>query len=331
MRREWALLVVLVSSEAVLRSAAATPAVTEYIEMCNASAAVAIGDGLFVVADDEDKDPTPLRLYRVGQEGQPLAKQPIPDNILDLDPDPEDPEVDIEGAAQVGDRVYWIGSHSASKNGEKRANRRRLFATELRVDGERLTIKRVGKPYKDLIHDLGDDADYAPFHLKDAAKTEPKAEGALSIEGLAATPDGELLIGFRNPIIQGKALVVRLKNPGKVMEGKPAKFGTPILLELGGLGIRSLERWGEDYVIVAGRHDAGRDFKLYRWSGDPDQGPQVIPGTDLGDLNPEVLFFDASGAYILSDDGKQRVNGQDCEKLPRAQRRFRGARLSLSP
>jgi hypothetical protein len=58
MRREWVLLVVLVSGEAVLGSAAAPPTVTEYTKMCNASAAVAVSDGLFVVADDEDKNPS---------------------------------------------------------------------------------------------------------------------------------------------------------------------------------------------------------------------------------------------------------------------------------
>src|SRR4029077_2770349 len=107
---------------------------------------------------------------------------------------------------------------------EERPNRRRLFATRLRVAGERLTIERVGKPYKHLIRDLDADDRYASFHLKEAAKKEPKAEGALSIEGLAATPDGELLIGFRNPIPEGKALVARLKNPREVIAGQAARF-----------------------------------------------------------------------------------------------------------
>jgi hypothetical protein len=32
--------------------------------------------------------------------------------------------------------------------------------------------------------------------------------GGLNIEGLAATPDGQLLIGFRNPLSEGKALLL---------------------------------------------------------------------------------------------------------------------------
>jgi hypothetical protein len=331
MSRGWVVLVVLSGGGAVLGSAAVVPpGVTEYTKMCNASAAVAVGDGLFVVADDEDKDPTPLRLYQVGQIGEPLSETPIPDDILDLDPN-EDSEVDIEGSARVGDLVYWIGSHSASKTGKKRPNRRRLFAIRLRVEGKRLTIERVGKPYKHLIHDLDADDRYASFHLNDAATNkDPKADGALSIEGLASTPDGELLIGFRNPITERKALVARLKNPREVVAGQPAQFGEPSKLDLGGLGIRSMERQGVDYVIVAGPHDQGHDFKLYRWSGDPDKAPQVIPGINLGSLHPEALFFDAVDTYILSDDGKQPIDGQNCEDLPRPQRLFRGVRLSPS-
>jgi hypothetical protein len=157
MRRVRLVLAVLACGATVLGAVAVVPpGVTEYSMMCNASATVAVGDGLFVVADDEDKDPTPLRLYRVGARGGPISKTQIPENILDLDPG-KDAEVDIEGAAPVRERVYWIGSHSAGKNAEERPNRRRLFATRLHVKGDRLAIERAGEPYKHLIRDL--DAD----------------------------------------------------------------------------------------------------------------------------------------------------------------------------
>jgi hypothetical protein len=98
MRRVRLALAVLACGGTVLGAVAVVPpGVTEYTKMCNASAAVAVGDGLFVVADDEDKAPTSLRLYRVGQGGGPLAEAPIPENILDLDPG-KDAEVDISRA-----------------------------------------------------------------------------------------------------------------------------------------------------------------------------------------------------------------------------------------
>ena len=41
-----------------------------------------------------------------------------------------------------------------------------------------------------------------------------EAEGGFNIEGLAAAPDGSLLIGLRNPIPQGRALDHSAAEPG---------------------------------------------------------------------------------------------------------------------
>ena len=63
------------------------------------------------------------------------------------------------------------------------------------------------------------------------------------MEGLAARPDGSsLLIGLRNPVANGRAVLIPFLNPREVVNGeaKP-KLGTPITLDLGGRGIRSLD------------------------------------------------------------------------------------------
>lgn len=310
---------------------AAPPEIIKYAKMCNASAAIAVGDGLVVVADDEDSCPTPLRLYRIKVGGDPRSKTVIPFGILDLDLD-EDGEVDIEGAAQIGEFVYWIGSHSASSDGEKRPNRRRLFATKLQIGSDsELEIKQVGKAYKHLVADLIDDNRFDAFELRDAAKRDPKEDDALSIEGLAATKDDDLLIGFRTPIINGKALVVKLTNPKKVIEGKNAHFDDPIELDLDGRGIRSIERRKQDntFVIVAGSHDGTSNFKLFTWSGDENAAPKAISNVDLGDLNPEALFFEGDKTFLLSDDGKHPKDGPHCENAPRKERQFRGIEIKL--
>jgi hypothetical protein len=92
---------------------------------------------------------------------------------------------------------------------------------------------------------------------------------------LAATLEGDPLIGFRNPVPGSKALIARLKNPKGVTEGKPARFGPPIRLDLVGLGIRSLE-WSDElrnYLIVGGPAGEGGGLRLFRWSGDPTEPP----------------------------------------------------------
>ena len=62
----WVALIPLVL---MVTAAAADPpasALVAYQGLCNASAAVAIDGGRFLVADDEDKPKTFLRVYRVG-------------------------------------------------------------------------------------------------------------------------------------------------------------------------------------------------------------------------------------------------------------------------
>ena len=323
--------VALMALGLVVTAAAADPpagAVIEYQGLCNASAAVALDGGRFLVADDEDKPKTFLRVYRSGRPEGPLSALPLPNDALELDPS-KDLEVDIEGAARIGDRIYWIGSHSANNEGRPRPNRCRLFATRVITEGSEVRVEVVDRPYKDLDKDDG----YAEFGLKKAGKLAPEGAGGLSIEGLAATPRGDLLIGFRNPVPGGTALIAMLKNPKGVTDGKPAKFGAPIRLDLGGLGVRSLE-WAESlnaYLIVGGLPGEGAGSRLFRWSGDPERRPEPVPGIDLTSLNPEALFVEDRTATVLSDDGRRKFDGQerDCA-APEVLKTFRGLRIPLS-
>ena len=296
--------------------------------MCDASAAVAVGDGLFVVANDEDNV---LRVYRSDRGGGPVASFPL-DTFLGVEP--EHPEADIEGAARIGDRIYWITSHGRNKDAKKRPNRRRFFATEVREAGDRITLAGVGTPYRDLLKDLEEDPDLDEFKLDKAAEKAPEDEDGLNIEGLAATPRGHLLIGFRNPIRKGRALLVPLENPDEVIRGRRARLGEPIALDLGKRGVRSIEYRPaeEEYLIVAGAYDDRRDFRLYRWSGDPDDDPEGVQGVDFGGLNPEALFFardgDRSRVLVLSDDGGLLIDGRECKDLDEGRRRFRCASIT---
>jgi len=53
--------------------------------------------------------------------------------------------------------------------------------------------------------------------FEEASHLAPKTPGALNIEGLCATPDHKLLIAFRNPLPQSKALLIPLENPEQVI------------------------------------------------------------------------------------------------------------------
>ncbi len=291
----------------------------------DASAAVAVTDDMFIVGDDENNT---LRLYSTNKPGLPILSY----NMTEfLDIGPEYPEADIEGATRVGQRIYWITSHGRNKEGKMRPSRYRFFATELTVDDGRVAVEPVGRPCRTLASELvrteagrrlGLDKatrfDAPGLNKRERKKLAPKEEG-LNIEGLCASPDGQTLyIGFRNPRPVNKktgraeAIVVPLQNAaGLVDRGESPVLGEPLLWDLAGLGVRSMEYcpFHKAYFIIAGGPDDDDEagFVLYRWSGKSHENPALVRKLDLGrsQFSPEALVpFAGSGRLLLlSDDG----------------------------
>ncbi|SHM56688.1 DUF3616 domain-containing protein [Rhizobacter sp. OV335] len=288
-----------------------------YRGLCDASAAVALDARHFVVADDEHNT---LQVFR----------RDAPDAVGRVDLDrflgtEAGRESDIEGAAESGGVIYWIASHGRNSAGKKRDERHRLFATERVPGAAPPSLRPVGTPYTRLLDDLLDAPQLKGYHLKDASKLPPEAPGGLNIEGLAATPAGALLVGLRNPLPRGRALVVAIDNPAQVVRGQRAKIGSVFELPLGGRGIRSLERVGNGYLVVAGPPADDGSFALYRWSGTAGAAPVPVPSVAFGSLRPEALFAwpESGEVQLLSDDGGVRIGGEECKALPASQRVFR--------
>jgi hypothetical protein len=289
----------------------------------DASAAAAISENLFIVADDENNI---LRVYDVNKPGLPVFSF---DLTKFLNIEPEHPEADIEGATKIGRRIYWITSHGRNKDGKMRPNRYRFFATDVKVENANVTIDPEGKPYSKLAQRLIEAADMRPLKLdkatrfgvalakKQREKLAPKKDG-LNIEALCASADGKTIyIGFRNPRPVDKsgrheALVVPLNNPSGVIDSNEAPvFGEPILWDLKGAGIRSMEysEFHKAYFIIAGAFDEAAMFTLYRWSGQKDEQPEFIQELSQSSFSPEamVLFKDSGRILLLSDDGSLPV------------------------
>lgn len=304
---------------------------------CDASAAVALGRSYFVVADDEGDI---LRVYRRGSE-MPVTSVDLSDYLGNRKANGKNAEADIEGAAAIGTRIYWITSH-ALKGGEGAADphRRRFFATDIVAGDAVLTVKTVtAAPYALLLEALLADPRFEM--LTDAAQRPLEQEGGLNIEGLAAAPDGGLLIGFRNPIPQGRALLVPLRNPRAIIDdGAAPVFGDPIQLDLGGRGIRSLEQVGDEVLVAAGPYGTAVTssvlpaFALFRWSGKATEGAAFVSALDAGTFRPEALFFDTQTQelVLLSDDGDEQVGDSACKEksVPVSSKAFR-ARAMAAP
>lgn len=291
-----------------------------YYGMCDASAAVALDGKHFAVANDEDN---PIRIYRADEGSLPLQTFNFARTFR---VDPKKPEMDLEGACWLGEKIFWISSHGRNKDGEERPSRQFLFATTCTKTAKGFDLKPVGKPYQLLLLDLAREPRFKSLQLAEASRLAPKVPGALNIEGLCATPEGKLLIGFRNPTPQSQALLIPLENPEQVITGQRAKFGEPFLLSLGGLGVRDIAFWRNEYLIVGGSMDGSGTSALFRWDG-KSATPKKVDWLKLGNLNPEALIvYEGREAFqVLSDDGTRRIGTESCKNLrdPK-QRRFRG-------
>ena len=318
---------ITVSLLACLTSTQMNAAPIRFTHMADASAGESVGRDLIVVANDEDNL---LRVYRLPDGGAPVA-------TWDLTPhmalEQKSPEMDIEGAARVVDTIYWITSHAPNKKGKARPNRKRFFATRVRLEKGQPRFEPVGNPVTTLLEALDRDPRYTVFGLTAAALKPPKTPGSLNIEALCATEGGGLLIGFRSPVPGGAALLAPLENPAETVNGQPPRFGAPILLNLGGNGIRAMVRTADGFLIMSGSALSGGEARLYTWSGRSDTPPVLHPIRFPSGTTPEGLIAikhdGVADILILSDDGTQLVDGQPAKNHPNpARRTFRGFRLS---
>lgn len=286
---------------------------------CDASAAVLLDDGRLVVADDEDDV---LRVYSA-TGGSPVRSVAMDGHLRQAKPKDE---ADLEGAARLGDRLYWLASHSRNNDGKPQPDRRRVFATDL-------DLLPVGEPGMRLLDGIGAFDDKWQLGLvaaigDQAATVEglaPEAAG-FNIEGLAVVPPGHggeaavlALIGLRNPRTDdAAAIILGLRNlDDAATDNAAGAFGEPIRLDLGGRGIRDMA-WSTaigTLILVAGPIADETGFGLYRWSGAAGDSPTLLQTVDA--LRPEVLVLDPGGrsALLLSDDGDAMVavaSAADC-------------------
>ena len=105
---------------ATAMSNAAPPLVksVQYSGACDGSAIVNVGGGHFLNASDEDNI---LRLYSL--EGPGAPKREFDEREV-LKMNGKNKEADIEAVAQVGSRLYWIGSHGRDKKADLEPSRR---------------------------------------------------------------------------------------------------------------------------------------------------------------------------------------------------------------
>jgi hypothetical protein len=331
------------------------PEMIEFEQICDASAVVfTLGGGLLVA--DERRDV--LRTYAT-TGGKAIAAH----DLYGLTGTPKRARRNFsafEGAARLGDKIYFITSHAREEKGKNRPNRRRLLALQ---SDSLLTAEKIeptGIAYTDLRAQMSTAPELRSVALgssimelhRQIPYLAPQLNG-LNIEGLAAGKDGtSLMLGLRGPIRGERAILIPVSNPERVILGfADPKFGLPITLDLGGLGIASIALHPQQgvYYIVAGRKDAPGETRLYRWSGEADEAPVLVQDILPADFAAQGLAVSPDGQrlMVLSDDGDTRVSVEDkedcqvkvaddgtcpCNRLTTpASMRFRGQWIDLVP
>lgn len=294
----------------------------EFEGACDASGAVPVDERHFAVADDEDNV---LRVFDAMAGGEAVRKTNLSRQIALK----KKGEADIEAATSLDGRAFWITSHGRNAKGGEDPNRSLVITTELPTLDDRVEVQ--GEVYRKLLGDLQHEPALASYDLQHASELAPKEPGGLNIEGLTATPDGKLLVGFRSPVPGGKALIVPIDNPEALYGAGQPRFGAPIELDLGGLGVRALSWWRGAYLIAAGPTSEGGPARLYRYAG-AGSTPRLAAEAVFAGANPEAFFTAENNdeILVLSDDGARSVRGKACKKLKgKKHKSFRGLWLKL--
>ncbi|MCX4525215.1 hypothetical protein OG982_05850 [Streptomyces sp. NBC_01551] len=307
-------------------AAVQNPADARYLTgSADASAAVDVGGGYAVVADDESNV---LRLYDRSNSGAPVKTWDFSSQLG------VSKEVDIEGATRIGDTVYWTGSLGNNKDGEYKAPRNTVFTTTVSGSGSGTQLA-YGRSYKKLRDDLvawdKANGNRYGFAAGTAEGEAPKQIDGFNVEGLEFAPGSTTTayLGFRAPLAPavpgGKALVVPVTNFDKVLSsGAQATFGAGVELDLGGLAIRDLRKNAAgQYLILAGSwaaDDNSDPYALYAWDGVAGHAP--VKRADLRTTDPggweaivDVPDLTAAGARVqlVTDSGSADLYGDGTE------------------
>jgi len=264
-----------------------------------------LADGRFLVVEDEEKHALGLLHISGGQVSHDALNAPfwswLHGDFWKLD--------DLEGVtADRAGNIYAITSHSRDSNGDERKSRERLV--RFRIEGDSVVDpKVVGSLKRDLVA-------AHPELATSAAIRQVKSEGGLNIEALEMSADqSRLLIGFRSPLLDGRAIVASIENPGAIFDGdeRPRMGATLTTLDLGGNGICGMS-WVPSlagYLVIAGPVAREQvEFQLWFWPGGSDDRPRRVsvaglPGFEHAEGVSPAVIDGRQCIIIVSDDGSR--------------------------
>jgi len=271
------------------------------------SAILQLPDGRFLVVEDEQSHP--LSLVTIDAAGG-VETVALKAGLLQMFSDFWRLD-DLEGLAlDRAGYVYAITSHSRDDDGDAKKSRERLV--RFRIDGHKVVDTKVVEGLKSTL------TERHPVLAAAARMQDVKGGGGLNIEALEISPDQKrLLIGFRSPVHDGRALVASVENPSGIFESDEAPRVAAVLeeLDLGGHGIRGLSYVPTlgAYLVIGGPVSRERaKFDLWLWSGHRGAPARRVTVAGLRSLEraegvcPAVIDGEQR-VMIVSDDGNRKA------------------------
>jgi hypothetical protein len=269
------------------------------------SAVQQLPDGRFLVVEDEKQHP--FTLFAINADGGVRSSPLGPDS-------PDDDPVfwkldDLEALAlDPAGLICAITSHSRNGDGEEKKSRHKLV--RFRLEGDRVVDRRVVTGLKPAL------AAAHPVLAAAAEIVDVKADGGFNIEALEFSADRQrLLIGFRSPLLDNRAIVASVENPTAMFEtDEPPRIATTLeTLDLDGNGIRGMCHVAAlgGYLVVGG--PVARQpvqFQLWFWSGGPgDPARRVsvagLPGFEHAEGVSPAVIDGRQKIVVVSDDGSR--------------------------
>ncbi|OJH38799.1 hypothetical protein BON30_21470 [Cystobacter ferrugineus] len=300
------------------------PVAGTYKGTCDGSGGVWLDSTHFLNFNDESQT---ARIFAQGSGATAVQSKEL-SSALGLS---SSDEADFEDAARVGNRVYVTTSHARNKDGELETSRYKFFALDVSGTAPTASLQVAGTS-SNLLRDMLEASNWTVPNtsvislLKERSRLSegtvpelaPKLNGT-NIEGLAALPSGELVVGFRNPRSGSNAVMVTLTNPSAVVAGATARFGQALLVNLGGQGIRGMA-WSEAHqamLLLSGPSDESNGpFALWRWSGIAGSAPvKVMDLSAPSDSAPETVIPSPASkdVRIVFDMGSHLIGGKACK------------------
>ncbi len=260
------------------------------------SAIQQLPDGRFLIVEDEVGHP--LSLADIAADGTVSSRALTrhwfegKDAFWKLD--------DLEGLTlDTAGHVYAITSHSRDGDGDEKKARDKLV--RFRIEGNHVSKPKVAKGLKAAL------VAAHPELAAAAAIGDVKGGGGLNVEALEIAPDlSRLLVGFRSPLVNGRAIIASLVNPATVFKKGASPRISPVLdtFDLGGSGLRGMSYVPSlaGYVLISG--PVAREqvqFQIWFWSGRHGEEARRISVPGLAG------FEHAEGVSSAVIDGRQQL------------------------